>query len=136
MVFKASQDAQAPSDAGHAAAEVPDDTTMPFRHTLPTGEGIPPATLTIPAGEGIPSSSTTIPTGSTPILTGSSMDPADQAASDALTIPTAADKGKAPMVDNSLLADLLSEQERILKNLYDYQLGKELAKKLHAEQET
>nr|GEZ45166.1 hypothetical protein [Tanacetum cinerariifolium] len=39
------------------------------------------------------------------------------------------------MVDDSLLADLLSEQERILKNLHDYQLGEELAKKLHTEQE-
>nr|GEW74782.1 retrovirus-related Pol polyprotein from transposon TNT 1-94 [Tanacetum cinerariifolium] len=42
---------------------------------------------------------------------------------------------KAPMVDDSLPADLLSEQERILKNLHDYQLGEDLAKKLHAEQE-
>nr|GEZ61238.1 DNA-binding pseudobarrel domain-containing protein [Tanacetum cinerariifolium] len=45
------------------------------------------------------------------------------------------DKGKAPMVDDSLPADLLSEQERILKNLHDYQLGEDLAKKLHTEQE-
>nr|GEW54763.1 hypothetical protein [Tanacetum cinerariifolium] len=51
------------------------------------------------------------------------------------SIPTVADKGKAPMVDDSLPAALLSEQERILKNLYDSQLGEELAKKIHAEQE-
>nr|GFC27842.1 hypothetical protein [Tanacetum cinerariifolium] len=47
----------------------------------------------------------------------------------------AADKGKAPMVDDSIPADLLTEQERVLKNLYDYQLGEDLAKKLQAEQE-
>nr|GFB60181.1 hypothetical protein [Tanacetum cinerariifolium] len=39
------------------------------------------------------------------------------------------------MVDDSLPTDLLSEQERILKNLYDYQLGEDLAKKLHVKQE-
>nr|GFC92979.1 hypothetical protein [Tanacetum cinerariifolium] len=50
-------------------------------------------------------------------------------------IPTAADKGKAPMVDDSPLADLLSEQERVLKNLHDSQLGEELAKKIQAKQE-
>nr|GFD61140.1 hypothetical protein [Tanacetum cinerariifolium] len=65
-----------------------------------------------------------------------SRDPAGQAAATApsSTIP-AADKGKAPMVDDSLPADLLTEQERILKNLHDYLLGEALAKKLHAEQE-
>nr|GFB10896.1 hypothetical protein [Tanacetum cinerariifolium] len=47
----------------------------------------------------------------------------------------ATDKGKAPMVDDSLPVYLLSEQECILKNLHDYQLGKELEKKLHAKQE-
>nr|GEY08687.1 putative ribonuclease H-like domain-containing protein [Tanacetum cinerariifolium] len=122
-IYKASQDAHASSDAGHATAEVPDYTTMPFSRmttahrrlrkpftssasehfqknisavedTLPAGEGIPAAAPTIPAGEGI---------------------------------PTATDKGKAPMVDDSLLANLLFEQERILKNLYDYQLGEEVA---------
>nr|GEU97619.1 copia protein [Tanacetum cinerariifolium] len=99
-IYKASQDAHTSSDAGHAATDVPDDTTMPFRlnisaieDTLPTGEGIPTAAPTILAGE-------------------------------------------VPMVDDSLLADLLSEQEHILKNLHDYQLREELAKKLHAEQET
>nr|GFA97666.1 JmjC domain-containing protein [Tanacetum cinerariifolium] len=121
-IYKASHDAHAFSAAGHDAAAVPDDTTMPFRYTLP-------------AGEGIPAAPTTIPTGNTPIPAGRSMDPADQAAADAPTILTAVDKGKAPMVDDSLPADLLSEQERILKNLYDSQLGEELAKKLHAEQE-
>nr|GFB76414.1 hypothetical protein [Tanacetum cinerariifolium] len=83
----------------------------------------------------------TIPAGSTPIpssggvSTDSSMDPADQAAAAPSSTIPAADKGKAPMVDYSLPADLLSEQEHILKNLYDYQLGEDLVKKLHAEQE-
>nr|GEZ67570.1 copia protein [Tanacetum cinerariifolium] len=57
------------------------------------------------------------------------------AAAPSSSIPTAADKGKAPTVDDSLPADLLSEQERVLKNLHDSQLGEELAKKIHAEQE-
>nr|GEY50599.1 hypothetical protein [Tanacetum cinerariifolium] len=144
-IYKASQDAHASSDAGHAAAEVPDDTTMPFRRTSTTRrhlrkpftssasehfqENISTVEDTLPAGEGIPTAGTTIPAAS-------SIDPTVQAIAVApsSTIP-AADKGKAPMVDDSLPADLLSEQERILKNLHDYQLGEELAKKLHAEQE-
>nr|GEV16260.1 hypothetical protein [Tanacetum cinerariifolium] len=85
----------------------------------------------------------TIPAGSTPIPTtrgvsaGSSMDPAGQAADVAPSSSTilAADKGKAPMVDDSIPADLLTEQERVLKNLHDYQFGEDLAKKLQAEQE-
>nr|GEV76049.1 putative ribonuclease H-like domain-containing protein [Tanacetum cinerariifolium] len=145
-IYTASQDAHSSSDAGHAAAEVPDDTTMPFRRMTTMRrhlrksftssasehfqEIIPAAALTIPTGEGILAGSTTIPAGN-------SMDPTVQvaAAAPSSTIP-ATDKGKAPMVDDSLPADLLSEQERILKNLYDYQLGEELAKKLYAEQET
>nr|GEU98644.1 retrovirus-related Pol polyprotein from transposon TNT 1-94 [Tanacetum cinerariifolium] len=145
-IYKASQGAHASSDTGHDAAEVPDDTTMPFRRTSTTrrrlrkpftssaSEHFPKNIFavedTLPAGEGIPAGSTTIPAGS-------SMDPAVQAAAAApsSTIP-AADKGKAPMdIDDSLPADLLSEQERILKNLHDYQLGGDLAKKLHTEQE-
>nr|GFA94530.1 hypothetical protein [Tanacetum cinerariifolium] len=47
----------------------------------------------------------------------------------------AVNKGKAPMDDDSLLADLLFKQEHILKNLHDYQLSEDLAKKLHAKQE-
>nr|GFC52985.1 hypothetical protein [Tanacetum cinerariifolium] len=43
--------------------------------------------------------------------------------------------GKAPMVDDSFPADLLSKQERVLKNLHDSQIGEELAKKINAEQE-
>nr|GFC37407.1 hypothetical protein [Tanacetum cinerariifolium] len=35
-IYKASQDAHASSDIGHDAAEVPDDTTMPFRRTSTT----------------------------------------------------------------------------------------------------
>nr|GEV33815.1 xylulose kinase-1 [Tanacetum cinerariifolium] len=49
------------------------------------------------------------------------------------SIPT--DKGKALMVDDSSSAALLSEQECVLKNLHDSQLGEELAKKIQAEQE-
>nr|GEY27500.1 hypothetical protein [Tanacetum cinerariifolium] len=125
-------------------------TTMPFKRTRTTRrhfrkpftssaseyfqENISAVEDTLPAGEGIPAAPTTIPTGSTPILTGRSIDPADQAAANASIIPTAADKGKAPMVDDSLPVDLLSEQERILKNLHDSQLREELAKKLHVEQ--
>nr|GEV19084.1 retrotransposon protein, putative, Ty1-copia subclass [Tanacetum cinerariifolium] len=129
-IYKASQDAHASSDASHATDEVPADT-MPFRQNISAVED------TLPADEGIPPAAPTIPTGSTTIPAGSSMDPAGQAAAAApsSTIP-AADKGKAPMVTEDFLpADLLSEQECILKNLHDYQLGEELAKKLHAEQE-
>nr|GFD08869.1 putative ribonuclease H-like domain-containing protein [Tanacetum cinerariifolium] len=67
----------------------------------------------------------------------SSTDPAAQvaaAAPSSSAIP-AADKGKAPMVDDSIPADLLTEQEQVLKNLHDYQLGEDLSKKLQAEQE-
>nr|GEW41168.1 hypothetical protein [Tanacetum cinerariifolium] len=42
---------------------------------------------------------------------------------------------KAPIVDDSILADLMTEQEWVLKNLHDYQLGEDLGKKLQAEQE-
>nr|GFA01927.1 hypothetical protein [Tanacetum cinerariifolium] len=127
-------------------AEVPDDTTMPFRRTSTTRrrlrklftssasehfpENISAVEDTLPAGDGIHASSTTIPAGS-------SIDPVVQAAAapPSSTI-LVADKGKAPMdTDDSLHVDLLSEQERILKNLHDYQLGEDLAKKLHAEQE-
>nr|GFA00196.1 hypothetical protein [Tanacetum cinerariifolium] len=158
-IFKASQDAHASSDTSHDEDEVPDSTTMPFRRTRTKRrrlrktftssafehfqENISAVEDTIPAGDGIPADAQTIPAGSTPIPTtggvfaGSSMDPAGQAAATAPSssaIPTA-DKGKAPMVDDSIPADLLTEQERVLNNLYDYQLGEDLAKKLQAEQE-
>nr|GEY79568.1 copia protein [Tanacetum cinerariifolium] len=122
---------------GHDAAEVPADTTMPFRSTSNTQRHLrKPFTYfasahdpeNIPAGAGIPAAATTIPAGS-------SMDAAIHAGVARSSFIPAVDKGKAPMVDNSLPADLLSEQERILKNLHDYQLGEDLAKKLHAEQE-
>nr|GEW91390.1 UBN2 domain-containing protein [Tanacetum cinerariifolium] len=61
---------------------------------------------TIPLGVRVPAAATTIPAGS-------SVDAdvhADAAPSS--SIPTAADKGKAPMVDNSPPIDLLSEHER------------------------
>nr|GEU38449.1 hypothetical protein [Tanacetum cinerariifolium] len=157
-IYKASQDAHASLDAGHDEDTVPDDTTMPFSRTRTKRrrlgktvtslafeyfqENISAVEDTIPAGDGIPTVAQTIPTGSTPIPSsggvsaGSSIDPVGQAAAAALssTIP-AADKGKAPMVDDSPPADLLTEQERQLKNPHDYQLREEFAKKIHAEQE-
>nr|GFA14566.1 hypothetical protein [Tanacetum cinerariifolium] len=122
--------------AGHDVAEVPADATMPFHSTSTTRRRLKkPFTSStsahvpdnIPASTGIPAVATTIPAGS-------SMDVAVHAAAPSSSIP-AVDKGKAPMVDDSLPADLLSEQERVLKNLHDYQLGEDLAKKLHVEQE-
>nr|GEU78745.1 hypothetical protein [Tanacetum cinerariifolium] len=125
-IFKASQDAHASSDVGHDTDEVPDTTTMPFRRTRTKRrrlkktftssafkhfqEYIFAVEDTFPAGAGIPVDAQTIPAGT-------------------------ADKGKAPMVDDSILADLLTEQEWVLKNLHDYQLEEDLAKKLQAEQE-
>nr|GFA19070.1 xylulose kinase-1 [Tanacetum cinerariifolium] len=156
-IYKASQTAHASSDPGHDEDEVPDDATMPFRRTRTKRrrlrktvtssafkhfqENISAVEDTIPAGDGIPADAQTIPAGSTPIPSsggvsaGSSMDHAGQATvvAPSSTIP-AADKGKAPMVDDFLHVDLLTEQECILKNLHDYQLGEDLAKKLHAEQ--
>nr|GEV91438.1 copia protein [Tanacetum cinerariifolium] len=118
-------------------AEVPADTTMPFPSTSTTRRRLrEPFTSfasahvpeNIPAGTGLPAAATTIPAGSF-------IDVAVHAvAAPSSSIPVI-DKGKAPMVDDSLPADLLSEQERILKNLHDYQLGEDLAKKLHAKQE-
>nr|GEY49121.1 JmjC domain-containing protein [Tanacetum cinerariifolium] len=84
---------------------------------------------TIPPGVRVPAVATTI-------SAASSVDATVRAATaPSLSIPIAADKGKAPMVDDSPPANLLSEQERVLKNLYDSQLGEELAKKIQAEQE-
>nr|GFC00068.1 hypothetical protein [Tanacetum cinerariifolium] len=122
-----------------ALAAGPDaDTTMPFRSTSTTRRRLrKPFTSSasahvsenIPAGASVPAAATTIPAGS-------SMDAAVYAvAAPSSSIPTAADKGKAPMVDDSPPADLLSEQERVLKNLHASQLGEELAKKIYAEQE-
>nr|GEU87671.1 xylulose kinase-1 [Tanacetum cinerariifolium] len=115
-IYKASQDVHASSDVGHDEDVVPNDTTMPFRRTR-TKRSTP-----IPTIGGVSA--------------GSSMDPVGQAvaAPSSSAIP-ATDKDKAPMVDNSIPADLLTEQERVLKNLHDYQLGEDLAKKLQAEQE-
>nr|GEV07021.1 xylulose kinase-1 [Tanacetum cinerariifolium] len=125
-IYKASQDAHAFSDAAHDEDEVPNDTPMPFRRIRTKRrwlrktytslafehfqEHIFAVENTIPAGDSNPADAQTSPAGT-------------------------ADKGKAPMVDDSLPAYLLTNQERILKNLHDYQLGEELAKKLQAEQE-
>nr|GEZ81406.1 hypothetical protein [Tanacetum cinerariifolium] len=124
--------------AGHDAAEVPADTSMPFRRPSTTQRRLrkpfsssPSAHVleNVPAGAGISAAATTIPAGS-------SMDAAVHfTAAPLSSIPIAADKGKVPIVDDSIPADLLSKQERVLKNLYDSQLGEELAKKIHAKQE-
>nr|GEV14276.1 hypothetical protein [Tanacetum cinerariifolium] len=135
-IYKASQDAHASLDAGPDEDEVPDTTNMPFRRTRTKRrqlrktftsfafkhfqENVSAVEDTISAGAGIPADAQTIPTGITPIPTtggvsvGSSMDPVGQAAAAAPSssaIP-AADKGKASMVDDSIHADLLTEQER------------------------
>nr|GEV90923.1 copia protein [Tanacetum cinerariifolium] len=125
-------------DDPSATAAHPDaKTTMPVYNTRTTRRRLrKPFTSsvsahvseTIPAGVRVPATASTIPATS-------SVDAAVRAAPSP-SIPTAADKGKAPMVDNSLPVDLLSEQERVLKNLYDSQLGEELAKKIQAEQES
>nr|GEX19309.1 putative reverse transcriptase domain-containing protein [Tanacetum cinerariifolium] len=118
--------------AGHDAAEVPTDATMPFRRrrlrkpfTTSAFAHIPD---NIPAGADIPAAATTIPAGS-------SMDAAVHVVAPPSSFIPAVDKCKAPMVDDSIPADLLSKQERVLKNLHDSQLEEELAKKIHAEQE-
>nr|GEV56911.1 putative ribonuclease H-like domain-containing protein [Tanacetum cinerariifolium] len=109
-------------DSSASAAGSDADTTMPFCSTSTTRRHLrKPFTSSasahvsenIPAGASVPAGATTIPAGS-------SVD-ADvhAAAAPSSSIPTAADKGKAPMVDDSLPADLLSKQERVLKNLHD-----------------
>nr|GEV33059.1 hypothetical protein [Tanacetum cinerariifolium] len=100
---------------GHDAVEVPADTSMPSRNPSTTRRRLRKSfsssasayvSKNIPAGVSLPATATTIPAGR-----------------------------KAPMVDDSLPIDLLSEQERVLNNLYDSQLREELAKKIHNEQE-
>nr|GEY35435.1 hypothetical protein [Tanacetum cinerariifolium] len=125
-------------DPSTTAAGPDVETTMPGERTSTTCRRLrKPFTSyvsahvseTIPPGVRVPAAATTIPVGS-------SVD-ADvhAAAAPSSSIPTAAYKGKAPMVDNSPPTDLLSEHERVLKNLYDSQLGEDLAKKIQAEQE-
>nr|GEU97700.1 aminoacyl-tRNA synthetase, class 1a, anticodon-binding [Tanacetum cinerariifolium] len=126
-------------DDSSATATSPDaETTMPIHSASTTRRRLrKPFTSSVfaPVSETIPAS-VRVPTAATTIPAGSSMDAAvHAAAAPSSSIPTAADKGKVPMVDDSLLADLLSEQERVLKNLYYSQLGEELAKKIHVEQE-
>nr|GEU99836.1 hypothetical protein [Tanacetum cinerariifolium] len=92
------------------------ETTMPVHSTSTTRRHLrKPFTSsvsahvseTISAGVHVPAAATTIPAGS-------SLDAAiHAAAAPSSSIPTIADKGKAPMVDDSLPANLLSEQERM-----------------------
>nr|GEV84166.1 copia protein [Tanacetum cinerariifolium] len=117
--------------AGHAAAELPEDVTMPLHRTRTTRWSLRKlftSTTSAPVHDNILAAATTTPAGS-------SMDAAVHAAAAPSSSIPAVDKGKAPVVDDSLPADLVFEQERIMKNLHDYQLGEELAKKLHVEQE-
>nr|GEZ90650.1 hypothetical protein [Tanacetum cinerariifolium] len=95
------------SDAGHDEDEVPDTTTMPFRHTIPASDGISVDAQTIPAG------STPIPTIGG-VFAGSFMDPTGQtaAAAPSSSAILVTDKGKALMVDDSIPADILTEQEQ------------------------
>nr|GEX61369.1 copia protein [Tanacetum cinerariifolium] len=97
------------TSVGHDAPAVPADATMPFRRRRVRKPFTTSASAhvpdNIPTYADIPAAATTIPA------------------------------GKAPMVDDSLPADLLFEQECVLKNLHDSQLGEKLAKKIHAEQE-
>nr|GEZ49955.1 retrovirus-related Pol polyprotein from transposon TNT 1-94 [Tanacetum cinerariifolium] len=98
-IHTASQDAHASSDAGPDEAEVPGDSTMPFRHTIPAdAQTIPAGSTPIPSSEGVSA--------------GSSMNPADQAdvAAPSSTIP-ATNKGKAPMLGEDLAKKLHTEQE-------------------------
>nr|GEX31928.1 putative ribonuclease H-like domain-containing protein [Tanacetum cinerariifolium] len=104
-------------DALHELASTKTFTSLAFKHFQ---EKISAIEDTIPTGDSIPADAQTIPAGSTPIPTtggvsaGSYMDPTGQASAAApssSTIPDA-DKGKAPMVNDSIPADLLTEQER------------------------
>nr|GEW43292.1 ribonuclease H-like domain, reverse transcriptase, RNA-dependent DNA polymerase [Tanacetum cinerariifolium] len=125
-ICKASQDAHASSDAGHDEDKVPDTTTMPFRRTRTKRRRLMKTFTSIAFEnfqENISAVKETIPAGDAAAAVPSS------------SANLAADKGKAPMVYDSVLADLLTEQEQVLKNLHDYQLGEDLAKKLQAEQE-
>nr|GEX05467.1 hypothetical protein [Tanacetum cinerariifolium] len=126
-------------DSSAPAASPDANTTMPFRSTSTTRRRLrkPFTSLAfahvsknIRTGASVPDVATTIPAGS-------SMDAVVHAvvASPSSSIPTAVDKGKAPMVDDCLPADLFSEQECVLKNLHDSQFREELAKKIHTEQE-
>nr|GFA45158.1 aminoacyl-tRNA synthetase, class 1a, anticodon-binding [Tanacetum cinerariifolium] len=99
---------------GPDAAEVLADTTMPFRSTSTTRRRLRKTFTTsalvhvpenIPAGASVPATATTIPAGSSVAVV------VHGAAAPSSSIHTAADKGKAPMVDDSLPADLLTEQE-------------------------
>nr|GEZ99966.1 hypothetical protein [Tanacetum cinerariifolium] len=105
--------------ASHNAAEVLADSTMPFRRRRLrkpfTSFHSTQILDTILAGADIPAASTTIPVGS------SIDDDVYAAAAPSSSIP-AVDKGKSPMVDDSLPADLLSEQERRRRELDAAQL--------------
>nr|GEY66968.1 UBN2 domain-containing protein [Tanacetum cinerariifolium] len=88
--------------AGAAAAHDVLPPSVPPTHSSPCAH-VP---KNVPAGVGIHAASTTIPASS-------SLDAAvHSVVAPSSFITTAADKGKAPMVDDSHPADLLSEQER------------------------
>nr|GFA99526.1 hypothetical protein [Tanacetum cinerariifolium] len=122
-------------DDPSATAAHPDaETTMPAHSTRTmrrrlrkpiTSSVSTHVSETIPTGVRVLAAASTIPATS-------SVDAVVRAAATpSPSIPTTANKGKAPMVYDSIPADLLSEQECVLKNLYDSQLGEELAKKIY-----
>nr|GEW26674.1 putative ribonuclease H-like domain-containing protein [Tanacetum cinerariifolium] len=93
-----------------------------------------PSTDTIPAGDSIPTDAQTIPAGSTPIFADSYKDPAGQAAAatPSSSVIPAADKGKALIVDDSVSANFLTEQERVdwLELMAKIATNSELSKQL------
>nr|GEW66181.1 retrovirus-related Pol polyprotein from transposon TNT 1-94 [Tanacetum cinerariifolium] len=100
---------------GPDAAEVPADTTMPFRSTSTMRRRLRKTFTTfasahvlenILVGASVHAAATIIPAGSSVAAA------VHVVATPSSSIPTAADKGKAPMVDDSLPVDLLTEQER------------------------
>nr|GEW27044.1 aminoacyl-tRNA synthetase, class 1a, anticodon-binding [Tanacetum cinerariifolium] len=120
-------------DDPSATAAGPDvDSTMPVERTSTTrrrlkksspGVRVPAAAATIPVASSV---DIAVRAAAATIPAASSVDAAvPAAAAPSSSIPT--DKGKAPMVDDSFPAALLSEQERVLKNLHDSQLGEDIA---------
>ncbi|GKC67397.1 hypothetical protein Tco_1099995, partial [Tanacetum coccineum] len=97
-------------------------------------DGVPAGSSNVPADSSIPAVS--IPGGSSNVPAVSSiLAVLIPAGSSNVLVVSSSDKGKAPVVDETSKADLLSAQERVLKNLHDAMLGEELARKVQAEEE-
>nr|GFA81628.1 hypothetical protein [Tanacetum cinerariifolium] len=123
--------ASSDTPAGHDAAEVPADTSMPSRIPSTTRRRLRKpfsssasahVSKNIPVGASIPTAATTIPTGSFVDAAGRA------AAAPSSSIPTAADKGKAPMLGEELAKKIHAEQEAEFARQQE-----ELAQKAHAE---